>query len=276
MTRDFACNLTIGCVHARLLYDLRESPNKLERLDAKTCVEKYSVDFLSQRRNLLLITNSTTAKSHNGLLTFMNGSVFGMFDSESWETSLSNGNGDWQPTSWWCNGKGEVCGPNDYSISPRNNFPGRYLDSCSVSDATSHLDQLQFIAEMTSWASEEFSTYASSETWLIDHCFSQVVPEECELGFSVYIMIIVIFCNLVKLFSMLFSLLVLTDRPIVVVGDAISSYLSHPDESTEGKCLMDAHIEASRTTASGYIWKFQRHFWFSAATSSSITRLFFL
>lgn len=73
---------------------------------------------------------------------------------------------------------------------------------------------------------------------LIDHCLAEVSKPLCKLQFSVYIMVAVIVSNAVKALTMLWTFWKQREITLVVVGDAIASYLEKPDLYTEGRCLM--------------------------------------
>jgi hypothetical protein len=117
-------------------------------------------------------------------------------------------------------------------------------------------------------------TPTSSNTWTVankpvDYCLSEVVDEKCKLQFSLYIMIVVIFCNFVKSVSMALTLFQQRTPTLVTLGDAVASFLDFPDPSTEGMCIVSkAQILKGawkqRRTPKSYRPK--RHFWFRAAS----------
>jgi hypothetical protein len=103
----------------------------------------------------------------------------------------------------------------------------------------------------------------------IDYCLSQRVEEKCKLQFSLYIMIVVIFCNLVKSISMLMTFWKRYNQPLVTLGDAVSSFLDNPDATTEGMCLVsksDVLGGAWRTRGTPKQYQPVRNFWFRAAS----------
>jgi hypothetical protein len=67
----------------------------------------------------------------------------------------------------------------------------------------------------------------------VNYCLSQRVPDVCRLQFSLPIMLIVIFCNVVKLMCILLTLM-RNESPLIMMGDAISSFLQRPDPMTKG------------------------------------------
>ncbi|KAJ9298484.1 hypothetical protein DTO271G3_3451 [Paecilomyces variotii] len=71
----------------------------------------------------------------------------------------------------------------------------------------------------------------------VDHCLSQTVEQGCQLLFSLPICIAVILCNLIKISCMFLTAGDDRKEIFLTVGDAISSFLTRPDPTTEGRCL---------------------------------------
>ncbi len=86
-------------------------------------------------------------------------------------------------------------------------------------------------------------------------------------------MAIVVVCNAIKVGSMIASLWALDDAPLVIIGDALSSFLDKPDDFTKGKCLMEARSFQVRDGTSE-TWVPTQHRWFYAPTRFSIIRCF--
>lgn len=63
----------------------------------------------------------------------------------------------------------------------------------------------------------------------------------CKLQFSIYMTIAVIVCNIIKIAVMLWTLWQQRKPTLVTFGDALSSWLDEPDESTKGQCLLSKH-----------------------------------
>ncbi len=119
---------------------IKVNSSNFEKLEKPTCVKSYGIDFVSARRNVVLV--STTSNSTNTLY----------FMTESYVDS--------QAYNWICQ---------DISV-----------DGCNPADILNSID---------TWTIEDKP---------IDYCLSEVLEEKCKLQFSLYIMIIVIFCNFVK------------------------------------------------------------------------------
>jgi hypothetical protein len=119
----------------------------------------------------------------------------------------------WQPTSW-------LCDPT-YTLTGQN---------CSVSAALTN-------------ASKWLVTPKSFE---IDYCMSATTDETCTLQYSSTIMITIIACGLIKLVATFITLRTSwkieqdpTNRELVTLGDAIESFLTVPDPTSVGRCLLD-------------------------------------
>jgi hypothetical protein len=83
-------------------------------------------------------------------------------------------------------------------------------------------------------------------------------------------MTIVLLCNFMKVLSMAVSLWAMNDTALVVIGDAVSSFLEEPELVSKGRCLMDGSTPMkSRDGSQGDKWQFKKHFWFHAPSASS-------
>jgi hypothetical protein len=71
----------------------------------------------------------------------------------------------------------------------------------------------------------------------IAYCMVEQTPESCKISFNATIMIFVLVANLAKCTIMVLTLWKLKAPTLVSVGDAISSFLQHPDKATIGTCL---------------------------------------
>jgi hypothetical protein len=150
---------------------------------------------------------------------------------------------------------------------------------CSQSQAIKYAQSLQLVvtANVTNYESWE-SYYLSPQfnetgtvlnpSWLyeIDHCLSEKVPEICQLQTAHYVWLIVVVCNAIKLFCMFFCERALSSSPLVVVGDAVASYLNDPDKHTEGNCLMSAQTAGKPPLPNGRVWRQKRKFWLRSSS----------
>lgn len=72
----------------------------------------------------------------------------------------------------------------------------------------------------------------------VDYCLSQKIDERCQLLFSLPICFAVIFCNAIKVVCMFLTAHDDRKEIFLTVGDAISSFVSNPDRTTESRCLL--------------------------------------
>lgn len=150
-----------------------------------------------------------------------------------------------------------------YNISPDGITPDDFASGDEHEDLSNLLDFLrkypqekdvqQYVSNATHWKNSSWATdsiiqntgvgctvetsRSSSPALSVDHCLSQKVEEKCQLLFSFPICLTVILCNIVKIACMLMA--AHDDRKEIFLraGDAVSSFLSRPDPTTEGRCL---------------------------------------
>jgi len=72
----------------------------------------------------------------------------------------------------------------------------------------------------------------------VKYCLSQRLREHCKLQFSLHIALLVIILNLLKATVMLILAFSVKERPLMTMGDAVSSFLQQPDSTTENVCLL--------------------------------------
>lgn len=186
-------------------------------LDVVDCIKDYGVDFLYNRRHVLVVTQDTDLEN----------SVIGTLH---WSY-------DRIQNSW-------ICGTNVTEKMILTPLDINEYD-CTVKDA---LDSLPL------WIGEQFLQ--------VDHCLSQRVSDECRLQFSLPIMFVVIFCNIMKLVCILMTLL-RKETTLITMGDALASFLRCEDETTKGMCTV-----TRKEIIEGYWpdypepkrWAYQRHF----------------
>jgi hypothetical protein len=60
----------------------------------------------------------------------------------------------------------------------------------------------------------------------------------CTVRSSIYLTIVVVICNALKLIGLLITLFKHKEQPIVTIGDAIDSFVTTPDATTANSCLL--------------------------------------
>ncbi|KAJ5633546.1 hypothetical protein N7528_001388 [Penicillium herquei] len=97
----------------------------------------------------------------------------------------------------------------------------------------------------SSWAGNltyQFAGYTHAEYFFLEMlpngCMFKEVTERCQLSFSPPIALIVLSCSMVKLACMVLATWHKREEPLLTIGDSIASFLSDPDPTTKGRCLM--------------------------------------
>ncbi|KAL1871753.1 hypothetical protein Plec18167_006903 [Paecilomyces lecythidis] len=117
------------------------------------------------------------------------------------------------------------------------------LDDATAWDNATWAKRVQIQQTGTICASEIF-TGTGSKTFKsvpVDYCLSQQVEQDCQLLFSLPICIVVILCNFTKIACMFLTARDDRKEIFLTVGDAISSFLTRPDPTTEGRCLLSVN-----------------------------------
>ena len=125
---------------------------------------------------------------------------------------------------------------------------------------------------------------AGASTWNvlqhpISYCLVEEVQQECRLQFSLTIMIIVILANATKASIMFLTWWKFSTPTLVTMGDAITSFLDNPDQTTAGVCLASKrdilNANGPWKDRGAKRWVPKRHFWFRAASVSHTVHNFF-
>ncbi|KAM0438541.1 hypothetical protein ACHAPT_001290 [Fusarium lateritium] len=101
----------------------------------------------------------------------------------------------------------------------------------------------------------------------VDHCLSQSTEEHCKVVVSLPLLGVVIGCNFIKLIGLALTWLYLERRPLLTVGDAVASFLRHPDPATEKRHLMTKVSGKELSWEPGpRIWLPQKRRWATAVS----------
>lgn len=135
-----------------------------------------------------------------------------------------------------------------YVYSRDNTTPWICGDIIGYSHTTT-CDMSAVLAEAADWT---MNINTDGHLWAhpIQYCLSQPVEEHCTLQFSLWIITIVIMCNITKLACMIMLLFRQQAKPLVTLGDAVESFLETPDPTTENMCLADKSGFAAKTPLS--------------------------
>lgn len=100
----------------------------------------------------------------------------------------------------------------------------------------------------SSWANDVTFELIGHDTFLsfgkpifgasMSHCLTEKAEQRCLLSFSPPIAIAVIICNATKFVCMLLTARAKRQDLMLTVGDALASFLTRPDLTTRGRCLL--------------------------------------
>ena len=216
-------------------YQNNEVP--LSRLDNEDCRRLYSASLITANADVILVTNiSNSTDSALGVLHGMSSTLLAGPDA-----GVRNGSGlFWDCATEQTQAGAKCITPNAAEWS----IPWDILDYASGSyrDRVRQMD--------------------------IQYCLSRPVPENCKLQFSLAIMIVVIICNLFKAVCMGLIAWRQDPEPLVTLGDAISSFLDHPDITTVGNCTFgkSRSIRTKSWDSVPSIWNPKSRRWFQSAS----------
>lgn len=201
-------NLEVLADRAKRIQDqYLQSKSAFTLLDNQECINAYANDMITDRRSVIVITDQEPTSSDNG-------SVLLVMEASPAST-ISRGHYQWLcpiPIDLRADGVGYTTvgtvGTYDYSISP--------LCHQQVSDQ-------QVRGE--GWRPSNITA---------QYCLSEEIPGECSFHANVVVLWVVFACNLTKLLVMIYVLFspVIT-KPLMTIGDAISSFIIDPDPATE-------------------------------------------
>ena len=197
----------VGPIDIQLFSDVlaryNTSLQRYEDLTPSECTKLYNTDFVSNHRNLFLVTKHRSNTTHNNTLLDM---------------IHVRGEGV-SPSSWMC----------AYNTTGYGRIFLRRSFSCNPSELTTNVTSgLPWRVKLTTLEEVEISG-----------CKSEKTAEKCKVQFSLWIMIVVICCNLVKACCMVMTVVRSREPTLVTLGDAVDSFLSIMDPTTRGICYAD-------------------------------------
>lgn len=193
--------------NATQLQQLQDNRAFLERLENADCVKKFHNLYEPEYRGVVLVSNVTSNTD----------SVLQFLDTANYST-------------WW------MCA-NDWAQS----LSSQEIEYVESDDDTYITNQPSTSCTPTSLASnaanwQMFDPSAADPSQLLDieYCLAErsKIPG-CTIEFSKDLMLVVITFNSVKILCLVFALKICTS-PLITIGDAIASFLEHPDPTTSG------------------------------------------
>lgn len=198
-TRGTAINVAFNDIVSDYPFeDLQRNVSSLQRLEPVECMSAYRSSLVSDRRSVLLVTSNSSAAVNGSLVDF----TYRNIDATNAGQNFYGGLFD--PLSWMC----------AFFLTYDSDTV------CNADDAIKRVDSWTLFQQP------------------IEYCLSEKVTDHCRLQWSTTIMIVVICANIMKLLAMIAALWTLPQNTLAMVGDAAASFLSHPDPTTEGACLL--------------------------------------
>ena len=109
------------------------------------------------------------------------------------------------------------------------------------------------------------SQHPVNSTYPVQYYLSQRVVERRKIQFSLDIRIVTVACNLIKLACMLLALRFHSPEALIIIGDAVESFLQTADPTTEDMCLGDSERFKQRPWKKHtLIWKKSSRRWHSS------------
>jgi len=216
--RENSCNATTGKEYGDIgyqtdSYEIQLFTSMLEGHNASTpsyedltpsqCTNLYKADFMSNHRNLFLVSNHTSDDTYNNTILDMTIVMGDEISSNSWMCYWQRASldGNYRHTT-------SKCSPNELASNVAGGLPWQMnLTTVGVIEITG--------------------------------CKSEITDEKCKVQFSLGIMIAVICCNLIKACSMIMTIVRSREPTLVTLGDAVDSFLRAPDPTTVGICFAD-------------------------------------
>ncbi|KAK9784232.1 hypothetical protein SCARD494_13106 [Seiridium cardinale] len=216
------------------------------RLEPAACAEKFRTEFVSAESRVIFVT-----QDENPNVALDHGSVYGVVTKYSLNSSFilsvdpdySIGYG-WQSHEWLCTSDSHsTCAEMASGNSPLLYTFGQWVYG-------------PFSGEMF-----------LSGSAIIDHCLTLGAEEKCTIEASIQILAIILCFGIIKLVVMAGMYWGLRRQPLVVLGDAVASFMRHKDPHTVGACLAPPETFNTHSVwVSERVYKPNRRRWGSAAS----------
>lgn len=76
------------------------------------------------------------------------------------------------------------------------------------------------------------TSYTDIDTFRVDYCLAQEVPEKCRVEYSLSLLITIVIFNVIKAGVLWGTTLTTDNTPLLTIGDAIAEFLEQPESST--------------------------------------------
>lgn len=178
-----------------------------KRFTNQRCIEAYSFDFITEYKNLIAVVSNTSQDNA--------GSLLDIYVNEL--PSAQEFNATYDSFPWICN---------DTARNP------------SLLTSPDPIPCREEVKNITGTA----NTRWNSGGYDISYCLAEEVTHpDCHLHFAPQLMGPVVLMNILKCLVTFYVAFRLRDAPIVTLGDAVESFIKHPDPHTRGMCLATGH-----------------------------------
>ncbi|KAF9062623.1 hypothetical protein BDP27DRAFT_1481775 [Rhodocollybia butyracea] len=198
------CFQTYACSEFGPEPDFLNQPGHWEFLNPSDCMQAYAVDFLSDRRDVVVVWGHQT---YNTFVSFESGTSGRVIDQ-------LGGN----PYAWLCGDHYGECSTIWREIDPAN-WTMTLLATVQESSLPSH------------------NYEATQIRGNVQYCLSETTTPKCQLQFNLPLLAIVVAFNIVKVACMAIVATRMRDDPLVTLGDAITSFINNPEPLTKDMCL---------------------------------------
>lgn len=227
----------------------RNQSKALKRMEPIDCMKAYSNALENTASDVLAVTAPRSLQTPSGYFPASGNtsSILAYFNANSFPAQL----GQWCEglCNSWCQGNDcpTWCLDNQWNSSavPQSckewavNGTSYNTDNGQASDWICDPDHTLLsgcsagaaLTNRTNWT-------ILPEHYQIDYCLSLSVPATCKLQYSFIILLVVIICNVVKLIAIALTLVSVRGPIFATVGDCVASFLTDPDQTTVGQCLV--------------------------------------
>ncbi|KAF2821148.1 hypothetical protein CC86DRAFT_359821, partial [Ophiobolus disseminans] len=237
------------------IYEMAKSRN-VTRLENKDCIAAYARMLQTNRGDLILVAGDDSVPLNKSSRIAGTSPVFWYHEFNainSWRAST-------QAYEWMCS-----------SLANRNFTTGRQgiIDNAPCTEAIGRITSSPENWTVGGACRSHVPEYSngcremSAMRGPIEHCYSENIEPRCKVRWSVPIATLVIALNLVKGALMFYTAFGVKEEPLMTLGDAVSSFIEEPDQSTTGMCLVsfkDIRKQGMHGTGSR-IWTRPRYRW---------------
>ena len=176
---------------------LQSNLSSLTRLAREDCIQAYDEDFVTDFLNVVLVTDDSSYDSAKA--KGFEGPLLAAYEYHPAPNHSFSGDQSILEVNWLCNG----------------------LEECNIGPHGRGGDQWSFTL-----ASNDSQV---NQTVQISYCLAEPVQPRCTVEILPEVLIVVIVCNAFKAIAFTVLLTKRNFTPLIILGDAIASFMSDPD-----------------------------------------------